>query len=122
MVYSGTLVKCIDNSGAKIVKVIKVLGNQGLRTPGKLGNVLVVAVRRYKPNKKVKQGELFKAILVRPLVMYRHGGLKLRVMNAAVVLMNKQFMPLGTRILSPVYRELKGKGFLKILAIANVIV
>lgn len=121
MVYSGTIVKCIDNSGAKKVKVIKILGNQGIRTPGKLGNILVVAVRRYKPNKKVKQGEIFKAILVRPSVVLRHGGLKICTRNTGVVLMNKQFMPLGTRVLGPVYRELKSKGFLKILAISSVV-
>lgn len=123
MVYKNTLVRNIDNSGAIIVKCIHIL-NRGPKSRANIGDILIVIVKTYRANKKVKKKEMFKAVVVRTRYKKKRvGGFFINGTTSAVILLNKQGNPLGTRILGPVFKEVKkvsvGK---KILSMATAIV
>jgi large subunit ribosomal protein L14 len=107
-----------DNSGAKKVQCIKVLGGSKRRTAN-IGDVVVVSIRDAIPRGRVKKGEVRKAVIVRS----RHGlnrqyGEKIRFDTNACVLLNNNNEPIGTRIFGPVTRELRLKNFMKIISLA----
>lgn len=106
-----------DNSGARQVMCIKVLGGSKRRTAS-IGDVIVVSVKDAIPRGKVKKGEVLRAVIVRTAKDIRRAdGTVIRFDDNAAVLINKQGEPIGTRIFGPVTRELRGK-FMKIISLA----
>jgi large subunit ribosomal protein L14 len=107
-----------DNSGAKEVMCIKVLGGSKRRTAS-IGDVVVVSIREALPNSKVKKGDVAKAVIVRTVQKLRRAdGSYIRFDDNAAVLINAAKEPIGTRIFGPVARELRGKQFVKIVSLA----
>jgi large subunit ribosomal protein L14 len=111
-----------DNSGAKRVQCIRVLGGTRRRYAA-LGDVIVVAIQEALPNAKVKKGEVAKAVIVRTKREYqRPDGSYIKFDTNSAVLINDQREPIGTRIFGPVARELRGKRFMKIISLAPEVV
>jgi|TARA_Y100000768_G_scaffold388982_1_gene389658 large subunit ribosomal protein L14 len=107
-----------DNSGAKFVKCIKVLGGSKRMSAG-LGDVVVVAVQQALPGGKIKKGDVKKAVIVRTTYpLRREDGSYIRFDKNSVVILNPNNEPVGTRIFGPVARELRGKNFTKICSLA----
>ena len=107
-----------DNSGAKRVQCIKVLGGSKRRTAG-VGDVIVVSIKEAAPRGKVKKGDVHRAIIVRTAKDVRRAdGSVIRFDGNAAVLINKNQEPIGTRIFGPVCRELRARGALKIISLA----
>jgi large subunit ribosomal protein L14 len=119
MIQLNTNLNVIDNSGAKIARCIKVLNNTQYAS---LGDIIVVAIRKALPNKKIKLGEVHKALIVHTKKnIKRLNGSYLKLSTNAAVLLNSKNLPQATRILSPIPRELrfKNKDFIKVLSIAK---
>jgi len=107
-----------DNSGARRVRCIKVLGGSKRRYAN-IGDVIVVSVREALPNSKIKKGSVMKAVIVRTKKgVRRHDGSLIRFDSNSAVLIDNQKQPIGTRIFGPVARELRWKRFLKIVSLA----
>ena len=118
MVQAETVLDVADNSGARKVLCIKVLGGTR-RKYASLGDVIVVSVKEAIPNAKVKKGDVMKAVIVRTAKeVGRPDGSYIRFDNNSAVLIDKQREPIGTRIFGPVARELRGKKFMKIISLA----
>lgn len=122
MIQQQTELDVADNSGAKRVECIKVLGGSRRRWAG-LGDVIVVAVKEALPTAKVKKGDVAKAVVVRTRREYqRADGSYIKFDQNSAVLLNAQLEPIGTRIFGPVARELRGKKFMKIISLAPEVV
>lgn len=107
-----------DNSGAKKIQCIKVLGGSRRRTAS-IGDIIVVTVKEALPTSKVKKGSITKAVIVRTKHSIRRSdGSHLRFDENSAVLINNNKEPIGTRIFGPVARELRAKSFLKIISLA----
>jgi large subunit ribosomal protein L14 len=107
-----------DNSGARRVQCIKVLGGSKRKVAG-VGDVIVVSVKEAIPRGRVKKGEVLKAVIVRTAKEIRRvDGTAIRFDRNAAVLINNQNEPIGTRIFGPVTRELRAKQFMKIVSLA----
>jgi large subunit ribosomal protein L14 len=118
MVQSETVLDVADNSGARRVLCIKVLGGSRRRYAS-LGDVIVVSVKEAAPNSKVKKGDVMKAVIVRTAKeVGRPDGSYIRFDNNSAVLIDNGREPIGTRIFGPVARELRAKRFMKILSLA----
>ena len=118
MIQTETNLSIADNSGAKRVQCIKVLGGSKRRYAA-VGDVIVVSVKEAAPRGKVKKGDGHRAVVVRTAKEIRRvDGSAIRFDNNAAVLINKQEEPIGTRIFGPVTRELRGKNFMKIISLA----
>mgnify|MGYP003518289974 CR=1 FL=1 len=118
MVQQESRLKVADNSGAKEVSVIRVLGGSKVKT-GNIGDVVVVAVKKATPNGTVKKGKVAKAVIVRSKFgLRREDGSYIKFDDNAVVLIDKNNQPRGTRIFGPVARELREKGYMKIVSLA----
>ena len=119
MIQMQTYLNVADNSGAKIVQCIKVLGGSKKRF-AKLGDIIVVAVKNAIPNAPVKKGDVHKAIVVRTVdKIKRQDGTYIRFDDNACVLIDQAMNPKGKRIFGPVARELREKGdFMKIVSLA----
>ena len=118
MIQVQTELTVADNTGAKIVECIKVLGGSKRRYAS-VGDSIVVSVKEAIPNGKVKKGTVQKAIVVRTKYpILRNDGSKVKFDNNAAVIMDEKGEPLGTRIFGPVTRELRAKGQTKILSLA----
>ena len=118
MIQPRSIVKIADNSGAKKVRCIKVLGGSGRRYAS-LGDLIVVSVKTAVPNGAVKKGEVSRAVIVRTKKeVKRNDGSYIRFDENAAVLLNPQNEPRGTRIFGPVARELREKQFMKIVSLA----
>jgi large subunit ribosomal protein L14 len=118
MIQMQTNLDVADNSGAKRVQCIKVLGGAKRRTAG-IGDVIVVSVKEAIPRGRVKKGEVLRAVIVRTAKeIRRNDGSAIRFDRNAAVLINKQGEPIGTRIFGPVTRELRAKRFMKIISLA----
>ncbi len=118
MIQMQTRLDVADNSGAKQVQCIKVLGGSHRRFAN-VGDVIVVSVKDAIPRGRVKKGDVHRAVIVRTAHgLQRQNGEKIRFDGNAVVLVNKQGEPIGTRIFGPVTRELRGKGYMKIISLA----
>ena len=118
MIQFGTNLKIADNTGAKSIRVIKVLGGSKRRY-ARLGDIVTASVKQAEPRKAVKKKEIVKAVIVRQKKAYRRkDGSYIRFdENAAVILEGKN--PKGNRIFGPIPRELKDKGFPKIISLAK---
>jgi large subunit ribosomal protein L14 len=122
MIQLRTRLEVADNSGARKVYCIKVLGGSRRRYAS-LGDLIVVAVREAIPDAKVKKGEVMRAVVVRMRKnVPRPDGSYIRFDENAAVLLNPQGEPIGTRIFGPVARELRMKKFMKIISLAPEVV
>jgi len=118
MIQMQTRLDVADNSGAKEVQCIKVLGGTN-RTVASIGDIIVVSVKAAVPKGKVKKGEKYRAVIVRLAKEVRRGdGSYVKFDKNAVVLINKQGETVGTRVFGPVSRELRTKNFSKIISLA----
>lgn len=107
-----------DNSGARRVQCIKVLGGSKRKYAG-VGDIIVVSVKEAIPRGRVKKGDIRKAVIVRTAKEVKRGdGTTIRFDRNAAVILNNNNEPLGTRIFGPVVRELRGKNFMKIISLA----
>ena len=122
MIQTQTEMDVADNSGAKRVEVIKVLGGSRRRYAG-LGDVVVVSIKEALPTAKVKKGDVAKAVVVRTRREYRrYDGSYIKFDGNSAVLINASNEPIGTRIFGPVARELRAKRFMKIVSLAPEVV
>ena len=118
MIQMQTQLEVADNSGARRVQCIKVLGGSGRRTAS-IGDVIVVSVKEAIPRGKVKKGEIHRAVIVRTAKEIRRAdGGAIRFDKNAAVLISQQNDPIGTRIFGPVTRELRSRQFMKIISLA----
>lgn len=118
MIQSETRLTVADNSGARVVYCIKVLGGSRRRYAS-VGDIIVVSVKDAIPNAKIKKGDIHKAVVVRTSKEVRRpDGSFIRFDDNSAVLINNQREPLGTRIFGPVARELRAKQFMKIISLA----
>ena len=118
MIQVQTELQVADNTGAKRVECIKVLGGSKRRYAG-VGDLIVVSVKDALPNGKVKKGSVHKAVIVRTKKeIFRKDGSKVQFDNNSVVLTDEKGEPIGTRIFGPVTRELRSRGQMKIISLA----
>ena len=118
MIQMQTSLEIADNSGAKRVMCIKVLGGSHRRYAG-IGDIIKVSIKDAIPRGRVKKGEVYNALVVRTKKgVRRPDGSVIRFDGNAAVILNAQLQPLGTRIFGPVTRELRGENFMKIISLA----
>ena len=118
MIQVESNLEVADNSGARRVQCIKVLGGSKRKTAG-VGDIIVVSIKEAIPRGKVKKGTVERAVIVRTAFPVRRAdGTVIRFDRNAAVLINKQNEPIGTRIFGPVVRELRAKKFMKIISLA----
>src|SRR5262249_10572530 len=118
MISVETNLEVADNSGARRVQCIKVLGGSKRKTAS-VGDIIVGAIKEAIPRGKVKKGDVHQAVIVRTAFPVRRGdGSAIRFDRNAAVLINKQLEPIGTRIFGPVVRELRARKFTKIMSLA----
>jgi large subunit ribosomal protein L14 len=122
MIQMRTKLDVADNSGARKVGCIKVLGSSK-RKYASLGDVIVVSVKDAIPNAKIKKGDVVKAVVVRTKKgVKRSDGTYIKFDDNSAVLINQQNEPIGTRIFGPVARELRAKKFMKIISLAPEVI
>ena len=118
MIQMQTKLDVADNSGARLLQCIKVLGGSKRKTAS-VGDVIVVSIKEAIPRGRVKKGDIHRAVIVRTSKeVKRNDGTCIRFDKNAAVLVNKSNEPIGTRIFGPVTRELRGKKFMKIVSLA----
>ena len=118
MIQMQTLLSAADNSGAKKVQCIKVLGGSRRRYAG-IGDIIKVSIKDAIPRGKVKKGEVYNAVVVRTRKgVRRTDGSSIRFDSNAAVILNAKLEPIGTRIFGPVTRELRSERFMKIISLA----
>ena len=118
MIQMQTKLDVADNSGARLLQCIKVLGGSKRKTAS-VGDVIVVSIKEAIPRGRVKKGDIHRAVIVRTSKeVKRNDGTCIRFDKNAAVLVNKSNEPIGTRIFGPVTRELRGKRFMKIVSLA----
>jgi len=123
MIQQGTGLNVADNSGAKFARCIKVLGGTRKRY-AKIGEVIVITVKTAEPRQQVKKGEVQRAVIIRQKRAFRRkDGSYVRFDDNAVVIVDKDLVtPKGTRVFGPVARELREKGFMKIISLAPEVI
>jgi len=118
MIQPQTRLKVADNTGAKVIMCIRVLGGS-FRRSGNIGDVIVASVKKATPGGVVKKGDVVKAVIVRSnRGVQRADGSTIRFDDNAAVIIDNQKQPRGTRIFGPVARELREKGYMKIVSLA----
>ncbi len=122
MIQQETFLKVADNTGAKEIKCIRVLGGSK-RKYGNIGDVIVASVRKASPGGQVKKGDVVKAVIVRSAKgVRRKDGTYVRFDENAAVLIRDDKNPVGTRIFGPVARELRDKDYMRILSLAPEVI
>ena len=118
MIQSFTRLKVADNTGAKEIMCIKVLGGSKRKFAG-LGDIIVASVKKADPDGKVKKGDVVKAVVVRQeYATQREDGTIIKFDENAAVIINNEKAPRGTRVFGPIARELRAKGFTQIISLA----
>lgn len=118
MIQPQTRLKVADNTGAREIMCIRVMGSSNRRTAG-IGDIIVASVKQALPNNPVKKGEVVKAVVVRTVKEHRRkDGSYIRFDDNAAILIDKDNNPRGTRIFGPVARELRERNFAKIISLA----
>ncbi len=118
MIQMQTMLKVADNSGAKLVRCINVLGPSN-RAEGVIGDIVVASVRKRLPTSDIEKGEIVRGVIVRTRRPYRRkDGTVVRFDDNAIVLINPAGEPIGTRVFGPVARELREKKMMRILSLA----
>lgn len=119
MIQQETRLKVADNSGAREILVIRVMGGSKVKY-GNIGDVVVGTVKKAIPNSNIKEGKVVKAVIVRTREGARRAdGSYIKFSDNACVLIKDDKSPIGTRVLGPVARELRDKGYMKIVSLAN---
>ncbi|MEA1913150.1 MAG: 50S ribosomal protein L14 [candidate division WOR-3 bacterium] len=119
MISASTRLVIADNTGGKIASCVKVLGGSG-RKYARLGDIIVVSVKKAAPRSAVEKGSLHRAVLIRTKKeTKREDGTAVRFDDNACVLLDASGEPIGTRIFGPVGRELRDKGFMKLISLAS---
>jgi len=122
MIQQETRVKVADNTGAKELLCIRVLGSSNRRYAG-IGSVIVATVKQATPNMPVKKSDVVKAVIVRTKsTVKRPDGTSIRFDENAAVIINKDGNPVGTRVFGPVARELREKNYMKIISLAPEVI
>ena len=122
MIQTQTILNVADNTGARRVMCIKVLGGSHRRYAA-IGDVIKVSVKEAAPRGRVKKGEVLNAVIVRTAHGVRRAdGSSIRFDENAVVLLNPQLQPIGTRIFGPITRELRGEKLMKIISLAEEVI
>ena len=122
MIQEESYLKVADNTGAKEIKTIRVLGGSK-RKFGNIGDVIVASVRKAQPGGTVKKGEVVKAVIVRTSKgVRRTDGSYIRFDDNAAVIIDNQKQPRGTRIFGPIARELRDKDYMKIISLAPEVI
>ncbi|WMC19833.1 MAG: 50S ribosomal protein L14 [Candidatus Carsonella ruddii] len=122
MIQEQTLLKVIDNSGAKIAKCIKIL-NGSKKIYAKIGDLIKVVVKNSSFNSKIKKGQIIKAIIVRTKFPFkRNDGSTLKFNDNAIILLNNQNQMVGTRVFGVLAREIKSIYFNKLISLSNELV
>ena len=122
MIINETNLEVADNSGARRVQCIKVIGGSKRRFAS-VGDIIIVAIKEAIPKGKVNKGDVHHAVIVRTAKeIRRNDGSAIRLDKNAAVLINKQQEPIGTRIFGPVTRELRGRGQMKIISLAPEVI
>ncbi|MBT3475879.1 50S ribosomal protein L14 [bacterium] len=122
MIQPETQLVSADNSGAKKLNVIRLKGGS-YRRYASIGDIVTVSIRAAIPNSKVEKGKIFQAVIVRTKKEIRRSdGSYIRFDDNAAVLINKDNQPVGTRIFGPVARELRNRGFMKIVSLAPEVI
>ncbi len=122
MIQMQSMLDVADNSGAKRVQCIKVLGGSKRRYAG-IGDIIRITIKEAIPNSRVRKGDVFYAVVVRTRKgVRRQDGSLIRFDRNAVVLLNAQHMPVGTRIFGPVTRELRSAKFMRIVSLAPEVI
>ena len=119
MIQQESRLKVADNSGAREVLVIRVLGGSKVKT-GNIGDIVVCTVKKATPNGNIKKGKVVKAVIVRSKFgVRRNDGSYIKFDDNACVIIKDDKTPVGTRVLGPVARELRDKDFMKIVSLAK---
>ena len=122
MIQQESKLKVADNTGAKVIQCIRVVGGTGRRY-ARLGDIIIVSIKKAIPGGVVKKGEVSKAVIVRAKKeVRRDDGSYIRFDENAAVLIDNQQEPIGTRVFGPVARELREKRFMKILSLAPEVI
>ena len=122
MVQPQTRLKVADNTGAKVIMCIRVLGGS-FRRSGNIGDVIIASVKSAIPGGSVKKGDVIKAVIVRTAKgLQRPDGSAIRFDDNAAVIIDEQGQPKGTRIFGPIARELRDKGYMKIISLAPEVI
>ncbi len=122
MIQPQTRLKVADNTGAKEIMCIRVLGGS-FRKNGNIGDVIVAAVKKAIPGGSVKKGDVVKAVIVRTVKgVNRNDGSHIRFDENAAVIIDNQKQPKGTRVFGPIARELRDKGYMKIISLASEVI
>ncbi len=122
MIQQESSLRVADNSGARVIKCIRVLGGTGRRYAG-VGDVIVAAVKQAEPGREVKKGEVVRAVVVRTSKQYRRpDGSYIKFDDNAAVLLGNEREPRGTRIFGPVARELRERQYMRIVSLAPEVV
>ncbi|HWP94056.1 MAG TPA: 50S ribosomal protein L14 [Thermodesulfobacteriota bacterium] len=122
MIQPTTVLESADNTGAKKLFCIRVMGGSN-RKYARLGDIVVVSVKEALPNSKVEKGDVHRAVIVRTRKEQRRAdGSYVRFDNNAAVLITKENEPMGTRVFGPIARELRLQGFMKIISLAPEVV
>ena len=122
MVQPQTRLKVADNTGAKVIGCIRVLGGS-FRRSGNIGDVIVASVKSAIPGGSVKKGDVVKAVIVRTAKgLQRPDGSHIKFDDNAAVIIDEQGQPKGTRIFGPIARELRDKGYMKIISLAPEVI
>jgi len=120
MVYKGTLIKVVDNSGAKYAQCLKVL-KKSSKSKGRIGDKITVVVKKAYPKKKIRNHEIHQAIIVRhPNWTRRKDGSYIKFINPGIAILKKDGSPVGKKIIGPVAKELRNQGHLKIISISSI--
>ena len=122
MIQQQSRLKVADNSGARELMVIRVLGGSKVKT-GNIGDIVVGTVKKAIPNSNIPEGKVVKAVIVRSVEgVRRKDGSYIKFDDNACVLIKDDKSPIGTRVLGPVARELRDKDFMKIVSLANEVI
>ena len=122
MIQQESSLRVADNSGARVIKCIRVLGGTGRRYAG-VGDVIVASVKQAEPGREVKKGEVVRAVVVRTTKQYRRpDGSYIKFDDNAAVLLGNEREPRGTRIFGPVARELRERLYMRIVSLAPEVV
>lgn len=122
MIQPQTRLKVADNTGAKVIMCIRVLGGS-FRRSGNIGDVIIASVKSAIPGGSVKKGDVVKAVIVRTSKgLQRPDGSSIRFDDNAAVIIDEQGQPKGTRIFGPIARELRDKGYMKIISLAPEVI
>ena len=122
MIQPQSKLKVADNTGAKVIMCIRVLGGS-FRRSGNIGDVIIASVKKATPGGVVKKGDVVKAVIVRTSKgVQRQDGSSIRFDDNAAVIIDNQKQPKGTRIFGPIARELRDKGYMKIISLAPEVI